>query len=211
MRKFRGSYSKQKNSEFRGGISIRVNHKQSFRVSTGNNSFELGSHIHQCTQFRAPACGFRTVVEHRNDPGSNRHTPNGVEDVAVIRLTRAREGETRFHSVAIHGPGRVMEELCGSCSPGEFVGVEGDAEDAGGHLFKESSGGDVEMEQCKGFGTRVELEGEGDMAVAVAEEGAGELAAESDEREGVAAVEEEMEERVEEGVEKRGGSVRRGG
>lgn len=45
------------------------------------------------------------------------------------------------------------------------------------------------------------------MAMAVAKEGAGELTAESDEREGIAAVEEETEEGVEEG----GGAVRRGG
>lgn len=66
--------------------------------------------------------------------------------MSVICLTSAREGKTRFRSVAVHGPGGVLEELRGSSSAREFVGVEGNAEDARGHLFKKSSGGDVEME-----------------------------------------------------------------
>lgn len=95
--------------------------------------------------------------------------------------TRAGYSIPAFPPVTIHGPIRLVKEspvtdtagnVCRSLST-----LEGYSDEAGGHLFDEGGCGHGELEEEERFGTRVELDGEGDVATAVAKECSGDFAA----------------------------------
>lgn len=58
-----------------------------------------------------------------------------------------------------------------------LLALECNAYEARGHLLYERGGGHGELEEEDGLGTRVELDGEGDVATAVTEECSGDFPA----------------------------------
>lgn len=58
-----------------------------------------------------------------------------------------------------------------------LLGLQGDSDQTGGHLFNKRRGRHGELEEQNRFGTRVELDGEVDVAAAMAEESSGDISA----------------------------------
>lgn len=77
--------------------------------------------------------------------------------------------------ITVHGPHGFVKQ---PPAPTRAVALERDPDEAGRHLLDEHGGGHGEVEEEDGLGSGVVLDGEADVAAAVAEQSAGDFAAE---------------------------------
>lgn len=171
------SYSKEKYAELGPTVTIRVHHVEGLRVTAADDSLKPGSHVQQLAL--RPG-SLPPVVHHRDHASSDRHAPDRAEHVPVEVHARARHREAALPPVAVHGPRRLLEQfppLRLSSHRRDLLGLERDAHEPRRHLLDEGRRGHGELEQQDGLGPGVKLDSEVDVAAAVAEEGAGDLAA----------------------------------
>lgn len=127
--------------------------------------FEVSPHVHQLLRTRRPEPG-------RYHTGSDGYALHGPEDGPDSFTGSSFRGEPGFFPVAEDGPDRDGAEWAGVVVGGG-VRVEGDADDAVSHLADEVVGGDGKFEEEGGFeGETVVLDGEPNVGVSVAEDGA---------------------------------------
>ncbi|KAG9457346.1 hypothetical protein H6P81_001854 [Aristolochia fimbriata] len=141
------------------------------RVATPHHPLEPGPHVHELPPASAAV---------RDHPGPDGHRLHGLEHVGVALPARAADGVAALPPVAVHGPHRLAEEPPGGCAVAAGaapLALEGDPDEAGGHLLDEGAGRGGELEEEGRVGPGIVLDREADVALAVAEERPGDAAA----------------------------------
>lgn len=159
------SNSQQEDAELRAAGAVGIHHVKGLGIPRAHHPLESRPHVHELP--------FGAFIVDGQHAGAHGHGLHEREDVEVRLGADPADGVARLAAVAVHGPHGLLEQ---AAPVGRALALERYPDQPGRHLLDQGAGGRGQLQQQHRLRLGVLLHREVDVALAEAEERAGDAA-----------------------------------